>query len=304
MNTPTRLAAFALGLAVVFALAVGAGRLAGPVAAGPVAAGGAAHSSDGEVSDDPAAAEPPAGLQVSERGYSLRLAAPTAPRGRSTLAFAVEGRDGRPVTAYEVTHEKELHLILVQRDLSGYQHLHPARDEAGRWTVPVDLMPGIYRVFADFQPAGEAQGLTLGADLTVAGTVRPGLLPAPERSVFVDDYEVTLGGTLVPGTASRLSFAVRRGGVAVNDLQPYLGASGHLVALRADDLAYLHVHPVGKGLAFDAEVPSVGTYRLYLDFKHRGVVRTAEFTAVAGGVPAAPAPAGPTGGHEDDGHGG
>jgi hypothetical protein len=122
--------------------------------------------------------------------------------------------------------------------------------------------------------------------------------------VFVDDYEVTLDGALVAGTASRLSLAVRRGGVAVNDLQPYLGASGHLVALRAGDLAYLHVHPVGKGLTFDAEVPSVGTYRLYLDFKHRGEVRTAEFTAVAGVVPAAPAPAGPTGGHGDDGHGG
>ena len=95
-----------------------------------------------------------------------------------------------------------------------------------------------------------------------------------------------------------------RDGKPVTNLQPYLGASGHLVVMRAGDLAYLHVHPVGKGLAFDAEVPSVGTYRLYLDFKHRGVVRTAEFTAVAGVVSAASAPAGLIGGHGDDGHGG
>lgn len=31
----------------------------------------------------------------------------------------------------------------------------------------------------------------------------------------------------------------------VTDLKPYVGAFGHLVALRAGDLAYLHVHPDG-----------------------------------------------------------
>ena len=83
-----------------------------------------------------------------------------------------------------------------------------------------------------------------------------------------------------------------RAGAPVRDLQPYLGAYGHLVALRAGDLAYLHVHPEGEpadgrtaagpGIAFVAEVPSAGTYRLYLDFRHGGAVRTAEFTVVAG----------------------
>ena len=68
----------------------------------------------------------------------------------------------------------------------------------------------------------------------------------------------------------------------VTNLQPYLGASGHLVVLRRSDLAYLHVHPEdGAGLRFGVEVPSAGTYRLFLDFQHDGVVRTAAFTAQA-----------------------
>jgi hypothetical protein len=81
--------------------------------------------------------------------------------------------------------------------------------------------------------------------------------------------------------------------VPVTDLQPYLAAYGHLVVLRQGDLAYLHVHPdgepgdgrtkAGPNIVFYAEVPSAGTYRLYLDFKHGDVVRTAEFTVVAGG---------------------
>ena len=46
----------------------------------------------------------------------------------------------------------------------------------------------------------------------------------------------------------------------MTDLQPYLGAYGHLVALRDGDLAYLHVHPGEHGdgrarVGFDAEVP-------------------------------------------------
>lgn len=299
MNTPTRLAAFALGLAAVFAAALGVGRLAGPLAAEAQPDRGATHSGGGEASGDQAVVAAPGGLHVSARGYSLRLAAPTAPAGRSTLAFTVVGRDDRPVTAYRVTHEKELHLIVVQRDLSAYQHLHPVRDKTGAWSTPVDLRPGTYRVFAAFHPAGEGEGLTLGADLIVSGTARPGPLPAPSRSDLVDDYEVTLDGALRVGAASRLSFEVRRDGQLVTDLQPYLGAAGHLVALRAGDLAYLHVHSAGDGLAFDAEVPSSGTYRLYLDFRHGDTVRTAEFTAVAGAAPIPPTPAA-----TNDGHGG
>ena len=98
----------------------------------------------------------------------------------------------------------------------------------------------------------------------------------------------------------------------MTDLQPYLGAYGHLVALRQGDLAYLHVHPegtpgdgvtpAGPAVEFVAEVPSAGTYRLFLDFQHGGVVRTAEFTVTTAGASAptgAPQPA-PAGGHVDD----
>ena len=88
----------------------------------------------------------------------------------------------------------------------------------------------------------------------------------------------------------------------VTDLQRYLGAYGHLVALRAGDLAYLHVHPQGTpndgatkpgpDIVFLTEVPSSGRYHLYLDFKHEGVVRTAAFTLPgSGGTTSSEAPA-------------
>ena len=216
MSTPTRLAAFVAGLAVVFVGALGVGRLAGPAAAVDPEPGHAAEDA-GHGSGEPAghggadAAKPPGGLQVSERGYTLRLAAPTAPAGRGVLTFAVTGPDGRPLTAYRTEHDKELHLILVGRDLAGYRHLHPVRDAAGSWRTPVDLRPGAYRVFADFVPAAEDEGLTLGADLTVPGTLRPGPLPPPARTATVDGYQVALTGELRPGTASPVTLTVTRG---------------------------------------------------------------------------------------------
>jgi hypothetical protein len=88
-----------------------------------------------------------------------------------------------------------------------------------------------------------------------------------------------------------LTARVTKDGEPVTDLQPYLGAYGHLVALRKGDLAYLHVHPdghpgdgttrPGPDVVFYADVPSEGTYRLYLDFRHQGMVRTAAFTLSA-----------------------
>lgn len=304
MNTPLKLGGYALGLVIVFATALGAGRLAGPVApaAGHTATSRAQAAGHGDAhpaqpgfgTSTPASV--PGGLQVAQDGYRL---APVSPElstlGATPFAFRVLGPDGAPVTAYTAAHDKDLHLVVVRRDLSGFQHVHPVLGADGAWSVPLRVgQPGQYRVFADFQPAGRDKGLILGVDVPAPGDYRPAALPAPARTASVDGYTVTLDGDLVPGTASRLTLTVSKDGAPVTDLQPYLAAYGHLVALRDGDLAYLHVHPdgmpgdgrtqAGPQIVFDAEVPSAGTYRLFLDFQHAGTVRTAAFTATAGGI--------------------
>ncbi|MET8989179.1 hypothetical protein ABZW49_27345 [Nonomuraea wenchangensis] len=148
----------------------------------------------------------------------------------------------------------------------------------------------------------------------MAGDYRPDALPGQSRTATVDGYEVTLDGDLAPGQSSRLTLKVSKDGEPVTDLQPYLGAYGHLVALRARDLAYLHVHPdgapgdgktePGPEIVFYAEVPSTGDYRLFLDFQHAGEVRTAAFTLGAGERPQVPASTSTPepSRHGDDGH--
>ncbi|MEU5939621.1 hypothetical protein ABZ807_10565 [Micromonospora sp. NPDC047548] len=327
MNTATKLSGFALGLAAVFGTAYGVGHLAGPVT--PAAdtrhdTASPSHDSDSHDSDShgggPAgapggAAHLPGGLLVSDRGYTMQPV--DAPTGQ--FAFRIAGPDGAPVTRYEMAHDKQMHLIVARRDLSGFRHVHPELDADGTWRVASPLGgPGVWRAFADFTPSG-GEPLTLGVDVALPGQLQPRPLPAPATSTTVDGYTVTLAGAPQPGRTSQLTLTVSRDGQPVTDLEPYLGAYGHLVALRQGDLAYLHVHPegvpgdgrtpAGPAVTFSAEVPSAGSYRLYLDFRHGGAVHTAEFTVLAGDVPPAPTttPAAPTptagAGHGAPGHG-
>jgi len=298
MSTPLRLVGFLAAALAVFAAAAGVGKAVGPVDteteehghSGETAQGGDAdgHGSHGGGETDAL----PGGLSVSAAGHTLELATDAAEAGRDReVAFTVTGPDGEPVTDYDVVHEKQLHLIAVRRDLTGFQHLHPTLDDDGVWRTGVDLTPGAWRIFTDFSAHGTP--LTLGADLQVAGDYEPAEPVAESRTAEVDDYQVRLTGDLTPGQDGELRLTVTKDGEPVTDLQPYLGAYGHLVALRAGDLAYLHVHPdgepgdgstpAGPEVVFHATAPSAGRYHLYLDFRHDGVVRTAAFTLTTGG---------------------
>jgi len=324
LSTPARLAAFLVVLAVVFGGATAVGNAVGPVrsttAAGEAHAAADTHSAGSTESDDTHAGgdshdvndadtaesrtrgeltdDLPDGLAVSQQGYTLRLDQTELTAGQpDNLRFVVDGPEGEPLTAYTPTHDKELHLIVVSRDLTSFQHLHPVRDDAGTWTVPLTVdAPGQYRVLADLAPGRSTKAMTLGADLFVAGDYQPRPLPAPQRIATVGDYTVRLDGELVAGKESKLTLTVSKAGRPVTDLQPYLAAYGHLVVLRKGDLAYLHVHPggvpgdgrtaAGPAITFFAKAPTSGDYRLFLDFRHQDVVRTAQFTARA--TPASP----------------
>jgi hypothetical protein len=284
VNVPTRLGAYAL----VLAGALGAGALVGDWA-GPLDVGGADHQAAPPAE---ASALPAGGLLVAQDGY--RLVTEQREVDSGAFAFTILGPDGGAVHDYDVVHERELHLIVASRDLTTFHHLHPARDADGRWTTELpDLPPGPYRAFADFQPTG-ADRLTLGIDL-----LRPGTAPSPSplRPAAADEvggFEVTLAR---PG-GDEVAITVRRDGEPITP-EPYLGAAGHLVALRDGDLAYVHVHPLdGDGspgpVRFAVELPSAGTYALFFDFQVDGEVHTARFVVDAGDEVADPAGEGHT----------
>jgi len=270
-STPLRLGAFAAVLAVVFGAAFGAGRLVGPDAVAEDRPAGQGHPG-GEGHGGPTATH--GGVDPSGAGaYAIRL----DPFTSGSLSFRITGSGGRTVTGFTPVHEKPLHLIVVRRDLSGFQHLHPVMDADGTWRVPVALTDGgPWRAYADFTATGGA-ATVLAADLDVAGVPHAEPLPAPATTAVVDGYTVRLD------QHDGVTFRIELDGRPVTDLEPYLGAAGHLVAIAQQDLAYLHVHPkapatAGPDVAFAVEGAGSGTHRLYFQFQHRGTVRTAEFT--------------------------
>jgi hypothetical protein len=281
MSSTVRVALFAGLLVVVFAGANLAGAAVDPDVDREAAD---AHSSDREGDAHATAGRPDVkGLAQAEDGLRLVVDDPRRVTQSGRLVFKIVDEDGATVRDFDVEHDRRMHLIVVRRDLSGFQHLHPKQTADGAWEVPLELAEaGSYRLFADFSTDGSAH--TLGIDLNVDGPfeARP-LPPATTTAVTESGYEVRLAEA-----GDEVRFTVFKDGARVREIEPYLGARGHLVALRQGDLAFLHVHPesqaaVGADIRFAVEYPSEGAYRLFLQFKVDGRVHTAAFTREVGG---------------------
>ncbi|WP_239162829.1 hypothetical protein [Paractinoplanes rishiriensis] len=300
-----RLAAFGAVLIVVLFAGYGLGRLnAGGTASAPPQPAHTGDSMPGMVMDEnqphthgePAASDTPAaggvavgGLSLSSGGLTLVPSSTDFVAGQpNRLEYRVTGAGGASVTTYAVVHDKPMHLIVVRRDLTGFQHLHPAMAPDGTWGIDLTLAaPGIYRMIADFTAVvgGKQSALTLGGDLTVAGNYAPAALPAPGRQTTADGFTVSYEGTPTTSSSQPLLISVNGPDGKAAALEPYLGAYGHLVVLRQGDLAYVHVHPEeqladGKP-KFWIALPSTGTYRMFFDFQVGGKVHTATWTALA-----------------------
>jgi hypothetical protein len=291
VSVAARLALFGAAIVVVFAVAsvAGAALDAGPGTEQEEDVHGeeamAMPAEEAEHGDEHSEGTAPVGLAVAEAGYRLELTEDDLQPGRrGTLAFRVLDEDGHTVQDFETEHERRMHLIVVRRDLTGFQHLHPEQRPDGSWRTEMSVEDaGDYRVYADFVTAGEP--LTLASDMFVPGEFQPRALPA-ERDVADagDGYRVRVEET----GEDELTFAVSKDGKRIDGVQPYLGADGHLVVLREGDGAFLHAHPLGEPggsgpIRFMVEYPSAGAYRLFLQFKHDGEVHTAAFTRHDGG---------------------
>jgi hypothetical protein len=65
-------------------------------------------------------------------------------------------------------------------------------------------------------------------------------------------------------------------------MEPYLGASGHLLIVSSDLTKAIHAHPEatsgsGPDVAYRALFPVAGMYKLWIQVQRRGRVSTAPF---------------------------
>lgn len=178
------------------------------------------------------------------------------------IGFRVLGPDGAPITKFEVEHTKQIHLIVVSRDLKHFVHVHPKVSGHGTWRSALRVpAPGDYRVIADVRHEGRQVALT--GDLSVAGDPVAKGAPAAEAR-FVEQE-------LIASRPVTLKFE------APGRTEPYLGAAGHLVVMHEGDLEYLHVHPMKDELAFSTSFPEAGRYVMFLEYQREGDVRLSRF---------------------------
>lgn len=279
MNTSLRIVGFAAALVAAFGLALWVGRVAGPDVRDDVAAQDHDMTMDGDVHESPGEHNDGHGDHAA---YSLELDRARVARNAREVTFTVRDADGQAVTDFDVVHEKRLHLIVVGTPaLADFHHLHPTMDADGRWTARLALQPGRYQVYADATTGGE--NFVAQQQLLVSGQhPAPDELPEPSVLEHTGAYDVAM--TRVDDT---VTFTVSRNGRPVTDLEPYLGANGHLVVIETERFDYLHAHPLdgpaGPQIAFEVADEDASAHRMFLEVKHHGKVRRVAFTTAASG---------------------
>ena len=246
-----------------------------------------------------------AGDPFDTREYALDLStAPTTVKagGPITLFFTVRHPGtGALITSFELVHEKPYHLFIVSRDMEFFEHVHPAQQPDGRWSMGVTLpKPGDYQMLSDFLPTG---GSPQFIGRTIETTGFDGDLESQTAHLVPDTvFTKTVGSltahlelepsVLVEGQYGHLMFTLSDAatGRPVTDLQPYLGAFGHALILSEDMRDYVHSHPfegpdsdISKGLGgpnvtFEGYMPRAGRYRAWSQFQRNGEVITVPFT--------------------------
>jgi P-type Cu+ transporter len=203
------------------------------------------------------------------------------------------------------THQVWMHMIVTRADLGTFAHIHPEPTGTdGVFAVEVEFpSAGRFAVHTEFRQQGQMTDVLATHTVTVPGPqVAPVRFPTEEvRSQEVSGVRIELEGEAHAGETSdfHLSFADAATGRPVDDLQPYLGAAGHVVVLREDGTEFGHRHaetedddgrPVlampgttfGPELGLHVRLDQPGGYRLWSQFRLAdGTVVTAPFTVHA-----------------------
>ncbi|MCR8634727.1 hypothetical protein [Paenibacillus radicis (ex Xue et al. 2023)] len=203
------------------------------------------------------------------------------------VMIQITGEDGTPVKQFKENHEKLMHLIVVSQDLSFFNHIHPDYQGNGKFTVKTRFPAGgKFKVFADFIPAGGSNS-TKSEWVQVKGQEAAPIEVKPDSSLIKQvgdkEIELKLSGTKAKEEVT-LTFNIRDAATkkGISNLQPYLGAVGHVVILSRDAEQYLHVHPVdekasGPDAKFATSFPQSGIYKIWGQFQHEGKVFTVPF---------------------------
>ncbi len=195
------------------------------------------------------------------------------------VRFRIETHTGEPLTDYVEELTKDLHLYVVNEDLTVFRHVHPTMADDGTWRGPLSLPAGgDYRVIAEFvarDSGGNGDHVILGDTVAVAGAEADDVPPDPIVSVSVT-------GQPQVGPDGRMTLRVRDADDEPVLLGTYLGTYGHVTGFQRDTGSMIHLHPLtspevtedGTSLTFHTEIERPGDYQLFAQVRVDGFLHT------------------------------
>jgi DMSO/TMAO reductase YedYZ heme-binding membrane subunit len=195
----------------------------------------------------------------------------------------------KPISLFQIKYEKIMHAIIVDSSLSYYEHIHPEQvgtDFNLKTSFPQE---GTYYIYLNYSPLGSTEQvdmftITAGSPTEITQSNQK---PETNFTKIVDNYEVTL----IKQQPLTLEIKDNQTKKPITDLQPYLGAFGHLAMIHQQTQSFIHVHPTqtntsqlaGPSIEFlpmslNNIDPEKGVYRIFIQFKHNDKVNLVDFT--------------------------
>ena len=202
------------------------------------------------------------------------------------LELMIHGADDTMVREFDVTHEKLVHLIMIREGLDEFAHVHPAVDEQGNLTISHTFSKaGMYRLYADYKPKDNTATIaTAQIEVTGERSPAPPLVSNAPGKVTADGLVANLElSDAKGGKEAEVRFRLAsESGQPIDNLEPYLGARGHLVVISANGDQYVHAHPIdsttaSNEVAFRVHFPAAGMYKGWGQFQIAGQVHTIPF---------------------------
>lgn len=204
------------------------------------------------------------------------------------ISIVINDPSGQPIKSFETVHEKKMHLFVISKDLAYFSHIHPKYIGNGVFTINTTFPAGgDYKLISDFTPKGGGDSSIESHWQHVEGVTAKKVPLVPDKTLtkVVDGKKISLTFTqLTAGKIVHMTFTINDDSTnkPIKNLQPYLGAMGHTVAISADAEKYLHIHPMttdgnGPKVIFMTIFPEEGVYKVWGQFKHEGKVFTVPF---------------------------
>jgi Cu+-exporting ATPase len=222
------------------------------------------------------------------------------------ILFIMRDSEGRPLQGLTVMHDRLVHVVIASADFSVFAHIHPedfgpiTEEMRRKAEYPVQFIfpkAGKYIIAADSALKGGhfSEHFTVDVEgMPMMGSFVKDL----SREKEFDGLQVTLStvpGKIVAGKETVLRYLIRKDGMPVKDLEPYLSAPMHVAVISTDLNVFIHTHgeipgsgggdhhtghemhmhvPPNFGPELDVPVvfPAKGLYQIFSETGHRGKI--------------------------------